>query len=119
RLQSGLSVAVVVAQSGVRDGTMYTARFAAAQGRPLFCPIPRSENSANGGLRALLELPAQELCSVLPAWRDAKKLCARLGNQPLAQPARRDALEDFVQAVNPARLSLMLSPSSARRRASL
>jgi DNA processing protein len=119
RLQSGLSAAVVVVQSAVKDGTMYTARFAAAQGRPLFCPIPRSENSANEGLRALLERPAQELCSVLPAWRDAKKLCARLGNQPLAQPVRRDGLEEFVQAVEVARRSLMLSSSSARRRASL
>jgi DNA processing protein len=103
RLQSGLSAAVVVAQSGVSSGTMHTARFAASQGRPLFCPVPHNENGASEGLRVLLERPARELCSILPAWRDAKALCARLGDQPLAHPVRRDNLEEFVQAVELAR----------------
>ena len=99
RLQSGLSVAVVVAQSGLRSGTMHTARFAAAQGRPVFCPVPHRENSASEGLRVLLERPARELCSILPAWRGAKALCSRLGDQPLAHPVSREGLEQFVQAV--------------------
>jgi len=99
RLQSGLSAAVVVAQSGVRSGTMHTARFAAAQGRPLFCPVPHSENAASEGLRVLLEKPARELCSILPAWSSAKALCERLGDQPLARPVTRKGLEEFVQAV--------------------
>lgn len=103
RLQSGLSVAVLVAQCGVRSGTMHTARFAAAQGRPLFCPVPHSENGASEGLRVLLEQPARELCSILPAWRSAKTLCARLGDQPLARPVSRGGLHDFVQAVDQAR----------------
>jgi DNA processing protein len=103
RLQSGLSVAVVVAQSGVKSGTMHTARFAALQGRPLFCPVPRNENGASEGLRVLLERPARELCSILPAWSSAKALCSRLGDQPLARPVSRDALEEFVQAVELAR----------------
>ncbi len=99
RLQSGLSVAVVVAQSGERSGTMHTARFAATQGRPLFCPVPHNENAANEGLRVLLERPARELRSILPAWRGAKALCERLGDQPLARPVTREGLEEFVQAV--------------------
>ena len=99
RLQSGLSAAVVVAQSGVRSGTMHTARFAAAQGRPLFCPVPHSENAASEGLRVLLEKPARELCSILPAWSSAKALCERLGDQPLARPVTRKGLEEFVEAV--------------------
>ncbi len=103
RLQSGLSVAVVVAQSGVRSGTMHTARFAAGQGRSLFCPVPRNENGASEGLRVLLEKPARELCSILPAWRGAKALCERLGDQPLAHPVTREGLEEFVQAVEQAR----------------
>jgi DNA processing protein len=102
RLQSGLSVAVVIAQSGLKSGTMHTARFAAAQGRPLFCPVPHNENGASEGLRALLERPARELCSVLPAWRDAKSLCSRLGDQVLAHPVNRDGLREFVQAVEQA-----------------
>jgi DNA processing protein len=103
RLQSGLSVAVVVAQSGVSSGTMHTARFAAAQGRPLFCPVPRNENGASEGLRVLLERPARELCSILPAWRDSRALCARLGDQPLAHPVSRDELADFVGSIELAR----------------
>ena len=99
RLQSGLSVAVVVAQSGVKSGTMHSARFAASQGRPLFCPVPHNENSASEGLRVLLEKPARELCSILPAWRGAKALCERLGDQPLARPVTREGLEELVGAV--------------------
>jgi len=99
RLQSGLSVAVVVAQSGVRSGTMHTVRFAAMQGRPLFCPVPHNENAASEGLRVLLEKPARELCSILPAWRGAKALCERLGDQPLARPVSREGLGELVGAV--------------------
>lgn len=103
RLQSGLSVAVVVAQSGVKSGTMHTVRFAAMQGRPLFCPVPHRESGASEGLRVLLERPARELCSILPAWRGAKALCARLGDQPLARSVSRDGLEGFVQTVEQTR----------------
>jgi DNA processing protein len=103
RLQSGLSVAVVVAQSGVKSGTMHTVRFAATQGRPLFCPVPHNENGASEGLRALLERPARELCSILPAWSGAKALCSRLGDRPLARPVNHDGLGEFVQAVELAR----------------
>jgi DNA processing protein len=104
RLQSGLSVAVVVAQSGVKSGTMHTVRFAAAQGRPLFCPVPHNENGASEGLRVLLQRPARELHSVLPAWREAKALCARMGERPLAHPVSREDLAEFVHAVELARL---------------
>jgi DNA processing protein len=103
RLQSGLSVAVVVAQSGLLSGTMHTARFAAAQGRPVFCPVPHNENGASEGLRVLLERPARELCTVLPAWRDAAALCARLGDRPLAHPVNRDELPEFLRSVEMAR----------------
>jgi DNA processing protein len=103
RLQSGLSVAVVVAESGLRSGTMHTVHFAAVQGRALFCAVPHSENGASEGLRVLLEKPARELCSILPAWRNAKALCSRLGDQPLARPVSRDGLEEFMQAAEQAR----------------
>jgi DNA processing protein len=99
RLQSGLSVAVLVAQSGVKSGTMHTARFAAGQGRPLFCPVPHRASRASEGLRVLLERPARELCTILPAWRNARSLCARLGSRPLAHPVRKDHLAEFVNDV--------------------
>ena len=42
RLQAASSDAVVVAQCGIPSGTLHTARFALAQGRPLVVPRPRS-----------------------------------------------------------------------------
>jgi DNA processing protein len=100
RLQSGLSVAVLVAQCGLQSGTMHTARFAAGQGRPLFCPVPHSDNGASDGLRALLERPASELCSILPAWRNAKALCSRLGDRPLGRPIKKNHLAEFIRDVS-------------------
>jgi DNA processing protein len=93
RLQSGLAAAVVVAQTGVQGGTMHTARFAAEQGRPLFCPVPHGENGKSEGLRVLLERPGRELCERIPAWKQARGLCLRLGAQPVARPVERDRLD--------------------------
>ena len=105
RLQSGLSVAVVVAQSGLHSGTMHTARFAASQGRAIFCAIPRDASDASEGLRVLLERPARELCSTLPAWRDARALCARLGDPPLAHAASGENLAELLAIAASARAS--------------
>lgn len=99
RIQTALSAAVVVAQTGVVGGTMYTARHAAAQGRPVFCAVPHAEHKKNEGLRVLLEEPARRLCTLLPAWKDAGSLCARLGEEPLARPVTRDGLGDFFEAL--------------------
>ena len=40
RIQSGLSVAVFPIETGITGGTVHTLRFAAAQGRPVFCLDP-------------------------------------------------------------------------------
>ena len=99
RLQSGLASAVVVVQTGVQGGTMHTARFAAEQGRPIFCPVPHGENGKSEGLRVLLERPGRELCGVIPAWKQARVLCSRLGASPIARPIERDQLDGFVEAL--------------------
>jgi DNA processing protein len=96
RLQTGLSVAVIVAQTGIQGGTMHTVRHAAAQGRPLFCPRPLSKHAQNAGLWVLLGHPARELCTELPAWRNAQRLCERLGTGPLAQAVSRSHLDEFL-----------------------
>jgi DNA processing protein len=95
RIQSGLSAALVVAQTGISGGTMHTVRHAAAQGRPLFCAEPHTDNPRSEGLRVLLGTPARRLCEVLPAWKDAKELCAKLGEEPLARPITRENLRDL------------------------
>jgi DNA processing protein len=96
RIQSGLAAAVVVVQTGVKGGTMHTARFAAEQGRPIFCPVPHGENGKSDGLRVLLEQPARNLCQLLPAWHQARNLCARLGQRPVAVPIEKARLPEFL-----------------------
>jgi DNA processing protein len=103
RLQSALSVAVVIAQSAVDSGTMHTARFAAAQGRALLCAPAQDASDASAGQRVLLERPARELCSILPAWRRAHDLCARLGDRPVARELSLNDLSGFLESVELAR----------------
>lgn len=99
RIQTGLSAAVVVVQTGIVGGTMHTVRHAAAQGRPVFCPEPHTDNEKNRGLRILLETPANRLWEKLPAWKDAEALCRRLGSEPLARPIRKDNLDQVMEAL--------------------
>jgi DNA processing protein len=42
RIQAALAEAVVVAQTGIPDGTLHTVRFAIEQGRALIVPRPSS-----------------------------------------------------------------------------
>ena len=79
---------------------MHTVRHAAAQGRPVFAAVPHTRHPKNEGLRALLDTPARELCNRLPAWREAKGLCARLGDMPLAHPVAKDDIEEFLDALD-------------------
>lgn len=99
RLQSGLAAAVVVAQTGIKGGTMHTARFAVEQGRPLFCPLPQGENGKSEGLRVLLERPGRELCELIPAWKQSRGLCLRLGAQPVARPIEREQLDALLDSL--------------------
>lgn len=102
RIQTGLSVAVVVTQTGVVGGTMHTVRHAAAQGRPVFCAEPHTDNEKSRGLRVLLETPANRLWEKLPAWKDAESLCRRLGNEPLARPITKNNLDQVLDALRQA-----------------
>jgi DNA processing protein len=97
RLQSALAVAVVVAQTGIEGGTMHTVRYAAAQGRPVFCARPACEDEQSLGLSVLLKSSASELCNELPAWADARRLCLRLGAQPLGRAVSPHDLDDMIE----------------------
>jgi DNA processing protein len=96
RLQAGLAQAVLVGEAGTKSGTMHTVRFAAEQGKPIYCAVPHSLGDASAGVIALLETPAQALPSVLPAWANATGLAARLGTSPLARPVRSNGLEAWL-----------------------
>jgi DNA processing protein len=99
RLQSGLAGAVLVAQTALTGGTPHTARFAAAQNRPVFCPSPPGDHPASAGLHVLLNAPAAELPAVMPAFASAKRLCQSLGQAPLARPVSRDNVRDLLDAL--------------------
>jgi DNA processing protein len=105
RIQSGLSAGVIVAQTGVKGGSMHTVRYAVEQGRPVICPDPGASNGQSDGLRLLIEKPGRELCHVIPAWSKQRRLCLRLGDQPVAQPVARGDLERTLDML---RLSLSL-----------
>jgi DNA processing protein len=83
RLQSAIADFVLLTDCAIRSGTMHTARFAAAQGRPLFVP-PAGPNESEG-TRLLREAPARELADRVPAFAHQRALCERLGAAPLAR----------------------------------
>lgn len=57
RIQSGLSLAVIVVQCSATGGTIHTVRYAAVQGRPIFCPLlpgDQTDDPHYDGVSALL-----------------------------------------------------------------
>jgi DNA processing protein len=56
RIQSGLSVAVVVGGASLRSGTMHTVRFAAMQGRLVVAPLPPTAYLGEPDCEALVAL---------------------------------------------------------------
>jgi DNA processing protein len=92
RIQSGLSLAVVVAQTGLTGGTPHTARFALAQGRPLFVAAPRRDEPQSAGNLALLQTPAEQLPASMAAFKGADAMLRRRGPGPVAQPLRSEDL---------------------------
>lgn len=99
RLQSGLATALLVGQTGVKGGTLHTVRFAAEQGRQVFCPKPSSLTSKSEGLAILLDRPARELPELLPAWKDQRRLAERLGTHPLASPVTAQTTQTWLNAI--------------------
>jgi len=98
RLQSGLAQALVVCQSPISSGTMHTVRFAAEQGKPIYCPVPHSKNSQSEGIRILLEVPASQLKDRLPAFQKSSPRL-QLGDEPLAKPITRDNLSQVINSL--------------------
>lgn len=108
RLQSGLSVGLLVAQTGVVGGSMHTVRYAVEQGKPVFCPDPSASNGKSDGLRVLLQTPGRDLCGAIPAWKQTKRLCARLGDEPVARAVKRGDERDVLMR----ELELAMTPEA-------
>ena len=96
RLQTGLADAVLVGQTGIEGGTLHTVRFAAEQGKPVYCPVPDDAAPESAGLVALLDTPAHQLPDVLPAWGRARRLADRLGDQPLARAVNEEDIAGWL-----------------------
>lgn len=90
RLQSALSGATVVMQTGVAGGTMHTVRFTLLQGRLLFVPRPsgrHAEHEKSKGLTMLLERNGREIAEILDARGEyADLLRGDFGNRSPAIP---------------------------------
>lgn len=84
RLQTGLAKVVVIVESGLRGGTLHTARFALQQGRTIICPAS-DETPFSEGVKVLISRPANELPELLPAFKAARRLCREADSKPIAR----------------------------------
>ncbi len=84
RIQSGLSLAVVICQCEISSGAMHTARFAAVQGRLLVVARPKGPEAAVNASSGNLVLTDPDGCD--PALLSASGKAAELirGRRPMA-----------------------------------
>jgi DNA processing protein len=103
RIQSGLSLAVVLCQCEVSSGAMHTARFAAVQGRLLAVARPRSPQHDVAACSGNLALSDPEGCD--PALLSATGRTAELvrGRRPMADFVinDRDDLRELWRRLRP------------------
>jgi DNA processing protein len=92
RLQSGMSRATVVIQTGLRGGTLHTARFTLEQERQLFVTVPPAswaEEPESQGNLALGTMAGPEAADALGATRTYRTLlCSRFLDRPPAAAIR-------------------------------
>jgi len=93
RIQSGLSLAVVICQCEISSGAMHTARFAVLQGRPLVVALPRDPARASGPCSGNLALADPAGCD--PAILSAKGVAAEIvgARRPVADLVVHDSDE--------------------------
>jgi DNA processing protein len=68
RLQSGMSAATIVMQTGIIGGSMHTVRFTLQQGRLLFAPVPQgrhADSTKSEGILALTQRTGKELAAAI------------------------------------------------------
>lgn len=107
RLQSGMSVGTIVAQTDIVGGSMHTVRFTLMQGRRLFAPVPRAahaEETKCRGIRALTERSGRELVDLVGAKGEyADLLMRQFADRPVATPiASRDDYQALLEALEEA-----------------
>lgn len=92
RIQSAMSVATVVMQTGVVGGSMHTVRFTLMQGRLLVAPVPQgrfAQEMESGGILAVTTRPGIELRGVIDADGEyAALLGGQFRDRPVAMPIK-------------------------------
>ncbi|MCB9879396.1 MAG: DNA-processing protein DprA [Planctomycetes bacterium] len=107
RLQSGMSVGTIVAQTDIVGGSMHTVRFTLMQGRRLFAPVPRgphTEEPKSRGIRALTEKTGAEFASLVEAKGEYAELLRRdFAGRPVANAfASRDDYQVLLEVLEQA-----------------
>ncbi len=94
RIISGLSIAVVVVEAGLRSGALITAGFALDQGREVFACTTGPENPAGAGTRELLKDGAG---LIIDAEQAVEVVTGMLGDQgyAFARPADEERAVDL------------------------
>ena len=80
RLQSGLSGALVVAETDIRGGAMHTARFCRQEKKPLACLDPGKKYALNPMLQGNLKLIRRHQAVPLKGMRDLEIFLSKLSN---------------------------------------
>ena len=101
RIQSGISIATVAMQTGIKGGTMQTVRYTLLQGRSLFVPTPpetyKDEPKSQGNI-ALINQSGVELSKTVNADSTFRTLLMKkYGTKPVARPIRnRNDYNDLI-----------------------
>ncbi|ATB36262.1 DNA processing protein DprA [Cystobacter fuscus] len=91
RLQSGMSIGIIVMQTDVVGGSMHTVRFALTQGRHVWAPLPpegvHRQEPKSQGILALTQRTGRELSQLVGAEPEyAELLEGRFATRPVAAP---------------------------------
>lgn len=111
RIVSGMSVATVVVQAGLRSGALITARFAVEQGRDVYVVPGDIHQQASKGTNLLLydgaapvvsvERLVSDVCCTLDAWQVPRPGHSGLDSATMkAQAAEDDATSRVMSALN-------------------
>jgi DNA processing protein len=93
RIISGLCIALIVVEAGLRSGALITAGFAGEQGRDVFACTTGPENPAGAGVRAMLKDCARLIVDVDQAVEDLVVL-AKVQGYAATGPTRLETDED-------------------------
>ncbi|RJP19060.1 MAG: DNA-processing protein DprA [Candidatus Omnitrophota bacterium] len=104
RIQSGMSIAVIVMETDFPGGSFHTVRFSLLQNRPVFTPIPpkgQKDTAINAGFQMLTQMAGRELVEPLNAKGNfAKLLTTTFSYRPIASSFSPNAIDELVHQLD-------------------